>query len=146
MKASSNPYQAYQDNQVSTADQKQLIVMLYEGAIKFLKIAIENMDFKTYDVVNENIIKAQDIITELMLSLDMDKGGEIATNLMSIYSYWKKDLLEANVAKETPKIESVISLMQNLKDGWAQIDMSKVKPEAVIPQTTQQLGGFVAQG
>ncbi|HQO40892.1 MAG TPA: flagellar export chaperone FliS, partial [Spirochaetota bacterium] len=99
-KAPSNPYNQYKQTQISTANQGKLIVMLYDGAIKFLNIAIENIEPMRYDVVNTNIIKAQDIITELLLSLNMNEGGEISQNLFSLYMYFKRQLLEANMRKD----------------------------------------------
>ena len=97
MNATFNPYQDFEANEVNTADQKQLIIMLYDGAIKFLETAKNNMSFQTYDIVNTNILKAQDILTELMLSLDIENGGEIADNLFNIYSFMKKQLLGINI-------------------------------------------------
>lgn len=139
-----NAHNEYQSNNVETADPRQLIVMLYEGAIKFLDkalLAIE--DYKKYDEANQNIIRAQDIITELMVSLDMDRGGEIANNLLSIYSYMKKELLEANVNKEKKGVEQVIKMLTELKEAWEQMESApKVAPQ---PQASKNTG-FVAQG
>ncbi len=89
----------YKETQVATANQGKLIVMLYDGAIKFLNIAIENMEPKTYDIANNNILKAADIVTELLVSLNMDEGGEVSQNLFNLYMYFKKRLLEANIQK-----------------------------------------------
>jgi len=111
-------HDGYKNTEISTADQGKLIVMLYDGAIRFLKIASENMEPRHYDLVNHNIIKAQDIITELMLSLDMDGGGEIASNLFNLYAYMKKRLLEANVNKESATIQEVSGLLIQLKNAW----------------------------
>ena len=95
----------YQANSVGTADQKQLIVMLYEGAIRFIQTAETNMaSFKTYDKANANILRAQDILTELMVSLNIEQGGEIAQNLFNLYAYAKTQLLEANVQKKADTI------------------------------------------
>ena len=69
----------YQANSVGTADQKQLIIMLYEGVLRFVNAAESSMaSFKTYDKANTNILRAQDIFTELMVSLNIEQGGEIA--------------------------------------------------------------------
>lgn len=119
--ALSNPYNQYKQTQISTATQGRLIVMLYEGAIKFLTIAKENMTPKKYEVVNMNIQKAQDIISELMTSLNMDQGGEIAKNLLSLYIYFKKRLLEANMKKDADILDEVLKLMTQLCDSWEKI-------------------------
>lgn len=116
-----NQYDAYKDTEITTANQGKLILMLYDGALRFLKIANENMTPRTYDVVNTNIIKAQDIVTELMLALNMDEGGEIAENLFNLYAYIKKRLLEANIAKDTAVVEEVLGILNQLKSAWTEV-------------------------
>ncbi|MCC5815918.1 MAG: flagellar export chaperone FliS [Leptospira sp.] len=123
-----NPYanqNAYKANEISTVSQTRLIVMLYEGAIRFLKIASENMTPRKYDLVNNNIIKAQDIITELMISLNIEEGKEVANNLLSVYVYVKKRLLEANMKKDTEIIKEVIGHLEQLKSAWDELDRNK---------------------
>ncbi len=122
-----NPYDQYKRTEINTANQGKLIVMLYDGAIKFLNIAVENMDPRTYDVVNTNIIKAQDIITELLLSLNMNEGGEIAKNLTSLYVYFKKRLLEANIQKSAEVIKEVLVLLKELRDAWDKISAKETR-------------------
>lgn len=116
-----NQYEAYKSTEVSTANQGKLIVMLYEGAIRFLRTARDKMDHRTYDVVNTNIIKAQDIITELMLSLNMEQGGEVADNLLNLYAYMKKRLLEANMNKEVGPIDEVLRYLEDLRSAWEEV-------------------------
>ena len=132
-----NQYQAYKNTEISTADQKKLILMLYDGALRFLQTAIENMQPTRYDVVNNNIIKSQDIITELMISLDMKAGGEISTNLFNIYAYLKKRLLEANIAKDASILEEVSRLLSQLREAWAQVSE---KDEKKVEDRPSKLG------
>ncbi|KPA34040.1 putative flagellar protein FliS [Leptospira interrogans] len=80
----------YKSNEISTVSQGKLIVMLYDGAIRFLNIALENNTPRKYDVVNNHILKAGEIVTELMLALNLEQGGEVANNLLGIYVYIKK--------------------------------------------------------
>jgi flagellar secretion chaperone FliS len=120
-----NPFNEYKKTQITTANQGKLIVMLYDGAIKFLNIAIENMDPRTYDVANNNIIKAQDIITELLLSLNMKDGGEISQNLFNLYMYFKKALLDANIKKDAEMVRSVLKLLKELRDAWDKISANE---------------------
>lgn len=124
-----NPYNQYKQTQITTANQGKLIVMLYDGAIKFLNIALDNMEPKTYDVVNNNIIKAQDIITELLLSLNMEEGGEISQNLFNLYMYFKRQLLEANIRKDSEVIKHVIKLLKELRDAWDQISATETRSD-----------------
>ena len=115
-------FEEYKSNQISTSSSEKLVIMLYEGAIKFLNIAVEkNTGPQNYDVVNENIIKAQDIISELIVSLDEKKNSELASNLMSLYIYFKKKLLESNVKKDNEGLKEVIEHLKNLKDSWEKV-------------------------
>ncbi len=113
-------FDAYKRTEISTANQEKLILMLYDGAIKFLKQAGDNMEPRKYDMVNNSIIRSQDIITELMLALNMEEGGEVAANLFNLYAYMKKRLLEANIAKSSDMLEEIISLLQQLYQAWEQ--------------------------
>jgi len=122
-------YDEYKKTQVTTANQGKLIVMLYDGAIKFVKIALENMEPQKYDIVNMNIIKAQDIITELLLSLNMKEGGEISTNLFNLYIYFKKTLLDANIKKDPEILKHVLKLLKDLRDAWDKISASEAKSD-----------------
>lgn len=141
MRISNNPYKEYQNNSVETADQQQLIIMLYEGAIRFLEESITYLDsYKTYDKANTQILKAQDIVTELMVSLDMEQGGEIAQNLMNLYVFMKKLLIEANMEKNSKKIYLVMGYLQDLLDAWKQIDKS------TATSSSYSGDGFAIQG
>jgi flagellar protein FliS len=111
----------YKETQVLTASQGQLIVMLYDGAIKFIKNAAKNMGDKTkYDSVNNDLIRAQDIITELMLSLNFD-AGEISSRLYSLYMYFNKKLIEGNIQKDAKPLKEVLTHLENLRESWSQI-------------------------
>ncbi len=135
---------AYKDTEIQTADQGKLILMLYDGAIRFLNIAIENMTPRRYDVVNTNIIRAQDIVTELMLSLNMDEGGEIAQNLFNIYAYLKKRLLEGNIAKDAEILKEVVSHLNDLRSAWDEVSRKQPAQRPVRPTGTY--GGLSIQG
>jgi len=118
--------------------------MLYDGAIKFLNIAIENIEPMRYDVVNTNIIKAQDIITELLLSLNMNEGGEISQNLFSLYMYFKRQLLEANMRKDPEIIRQILKLMKEMRDAWDQISATEARSDKSLNMTAK--GNFSIEG
>lgn len=142
-------YEEYQVNQVATANPKQLVIMLYEGAIRFLEEALQNIgNFRKYDVVNTKILRAQDIINELMVSLDMEKGGEIANNLLSLYVFMKKELLEANINKDKTRVERVIKMLVDLKSAWENMDPHASLADIPSPKTEEEVkkAGFVARG
>jgi flagellar secretion chaperone FliS len=141
--AEKSPYNQYKQTEINTANQGKLIVMLYDGAIKFLKVALENMNVKTYDVVNTNIIKAQDIITELLLSLNMKDGGEISSNLFNLYLYFKKRLLEANIQKNSEIIEDTIGHLNALRESWNKVS---TKESPTDNTTVSKKGSFSIEG
>ncbi|BBM88498.1 flagellar protein FliS [Spirochaetota bacterium] len=117
-----NPYQkAYEDNRIFSASRGELIVMLYEGAIRFNEKAIENMHFKTYDKVNHFISRSLDIIVELKTSLNLEAGGEIARNLDALYDYLLERLRIANKDKDKKIIEETNKILSELLSAWKTI-------------------------
>ncbi len=117
----SNPYQKYQRTQVETASQGKLIVMLFDGAIKFCKIGIQGLEENDFELANTNIVKAQAIVNELMITLDVNAGGEIATNLYSLYEYMYRRLITANIKKDTKIIEEVLNMLIDMRGTWEQV-------------------------
>jgi flagellar secretion chaperone FliS len=138
-----SPYNQYKLTEINTANQGKLIVMLYDGAIKFLKIAVDNMNVTTYDIVNNNIIRAQDIITELLLSLNMKDGGEISTNLFNLYLYFKKRLLEANIQKDSKMIDEVINHLSSMRESWNKISGKETPSDTTV---LAKKGSFSIEG
>lgn len=116
-----NGIRAYQDTAVTTQSKGRLIVMLYEGAVKFLKLAIREAEGKNYEAKGTYIGKAQDIITELNAVLDMEAGGEIAGNLRKLYFFMNERLAQANSKSDPEMIREVISLLEELNQGWKAI-------------------------
>jgi flagellar protein FliS len=116
-----NGITAYQDNAVTTQSKGRLIVMLYDGAIKFMKLAIKEMEEKNYEAKGRYINKAIDIINELNMVLDMDAGGEIAGNLRRLYLYMNNRLSQANIKCDPQMIRDVIKLMEELNQSWKAI-------------------------
>ena len=110
-------YETYKTNDIETASQLKLIVMLYSGAIKFAHLAIEAIENKNIESANNNIINTQNIISELLSSLDF-KAGSIAEDLSGLYIYIHRLLVEANIQKNTAPIKESITLITNLKNGW----------------------------
>lgn len=137
----------YQANSVGTADQKQLIIMLYEGVLRFVNAAESNMaSFKTYDKANMNILRAQDIFTELMVSLNIEQGGEIAQNLLNLYAYCKSQLLEANLQKKAEFLKPVKKVVSELLEAWKKIEQQPAAKPAAAPKAGEYKGGFKAEG
>lgn len=118
-----NPLKAYRETRVKTAGQGQLIVMLYDEAIRRIDEAAGRLDqgSRKLDAVHNAIVKAQDCITELMVSLDFQKGGELAHNLFSLYVFFNRQLLDANMKKDVALLHQVRGLLAELRDAWHQI-------------------------
>ncbi len=119
-----NPLNAYRQTRVKTASQGRLIVMLYDEGVRQLDIAIEELssDAPRLDLINNAIIKTQDVVTELMVSLDFEKGGDIAQNLFSLYTFFNQKLIEANLEKDPAILKDIRGLMKELRDAWAAIE------------------------
>jgi len=114
-------YQQYKEVQVKTANNGKLVLMLYQGIIKFLRLAKKHIEDGNMVGANENLIKAQNIINELSANLDREKGGEIAQNLYNLYQFMNRNLIQANIKKEIEPIEIVEGMMIELLETWKQI-------------------------
>lgn len=139
-----NPYEKYKKASVETASQGKLILMLYDGAIRFLNTSLEAMSKRIIDQTNNNIIRAQDIIWELLGSLDMEKGGDIAANLFKLYDYMNRRLVFANIKKDPEPIKEVISILTQLREAWAQVFRESATSgirDAAAPTGIQQNSG-----
>ena len=121
----SNYQNAYKKASVNTLDQTKLIIMLYDGAIKNASFAVEHMKSGQIEKVHECLIKTKNIVTELMATLNMDRGVDIAKNLQSLYSYMFSQLIEANMNKKTEPVVIVIDLLKELRAAWTQINSKK---------------------
>ncbi len=125
--AANNGYEKYKKVDVSTASQNRLIVMLYDGAIKFLETSCAAIDKKHgEEEAHNNILKAQEIIYELLSSLNYE-AGDIANRLASIYTYMNQKLTEGNISKTKPPLLEVIRYLKELKTAWESVEeqMSK---------------------
>ncbi|MDZ7672948.1 MAG: flagellar export chaperone FliS [Halanaerobiales bacterium] len=114
-------HKQYKQVQVKTANNKKLLLMLYQGCIKFLRIAKKSIKEEDMENANEYLKKSQAIIDELRYTLDMDKGGEISNNLYKLYNFMYSELISANINKEIEPIENVESLMMDLLETWKEV-------------------------
>ncbi|MFW5688670.1 MAG: flagellar export chaperone FliS [Spirochaetota bacterium] len=123
MSLRANSVSAYKETSVRTASGGKMIIMLYDAAIRQIDTAVSHMESgtKQLDLINNAILKAQDIITELMVSLDFDQGGDIAPKLFGLYRFFNEQLMDGNVNKNPEPLRSVRRMMQELRGAWAQI-------------------------
>jgi flagellar secretion chaperone FliS len=116
-----NGLRNYTETAVTTENNGRLIVLLYEGAIKFLNISIRELEAGNMSAKGAYIQKAVDIIHELNSVLDMEVGGELANNLRSLYNFFIRHLYEANQQCDPGKIREVIGCLNELNDGWKSV-------------------------
>ena len=112
---------AYRSSSVMTASPGQLVVMLYDGAGRFLRQAEIAAAEGAWPHATGRLDKADAILDELLVTLDTEQGGEIAERLQGIYVFCKRLLIEARVEREIAKIAKVASLLADLRDAWAEI-------------------------
>ena len=112
---------AYQETSVTTQSKGRLIVLLYDGAIKFMRLAIKELEAGNYEAKGRYITRAQNIINELNAVLDTNAGGEIAVNLRKLYSFMNTRLSEANTKRDSQIIREVITLAEELNQSWKAI-------------------------
>ena len=123
-------YAAYQNTNIKTASQGKLVVLLYEAAAKNLKNAESLIDEENkikpsnMKKFGKFLQKAQAIITKLQDSLDMEKGGEIAKNLMSLYIYFNQELISVNINHDKTKLEYIEQQMSELLKAWKEASAS----------------------
>ncbi|AIJ29900.1 flagellar export chaperone FliS [Borreliella valaisiana] len=114
----------YKQTQINTSNPLSILIMLYDKAIQDLKVAkelIQDGNWQNAIKANEKIFHAQEIITELMSTLNFEKGGNISTNLLSIYSFLNKELENVLLKKEIHKIDNVIKQLQILSFTWKKL-------------------------
>jgi flagellar protein FliS len=109
---------SYRETHVITADPRRLIIMCYEGAIDQLTIAKRKYLAKDYEGKSRALCKAQDFITELLCSLNMEQGGVIAQNLKALYNYMLLRLMQGDLARDLNAYEEVIRMLMELKSAW----------------------------
>jgi len=118
-------YQAYKNAATTTASPGQLVLMLYDGALRFLEQAKKGFEYedplKFNETINNNILKAQAIINELNLCLDIKNGGELAQHMRRIYLYCDDRLLYANIHKDINLLNDVIKRLEILRNAWAEM-------------------------
>lgn len=125
--------QAYQKAAVNTTDQRKLILMLYDGAIRFLTAAAARINKGDHYEAHKNLVKGKSIIAELLASLNLEQGGDIAGNLQRLYTYMFNELIEANVNKDVARITQVITLLKELRVGWQSLNGAPSQQQPDVP-------------
>jgi flagellar secretion chaperone FliS len=139
-------YDQYQENQIMSASPEKILLMLYDGAIRFTRQAMYGLEEENLTLFHNGIQKTMAIITEFSNSLDHTIGGEIAENLDALYDFMIRELTKANLHKDIEKLRTVEKLLVDLRATWAEAveinsqmqipvkeQTSKIKAPAVRP-------------
>lgn len=143
-----NAYSQYHQNQVLSASPEQILLMLYDGAIRFTRQAIYGIEDENLTLFHHGIRKSMAIITEFSNSLDHTIGGEIAENLDALYNFMIRELTLANLHKDIEKLRVVDRLLVDLRATWeeaVEINKGEIPVDKMLPQTTKAADQQVPQ-
>lgn len=122
---SAHPFRSYKSVATQTAPPGQLVVMLYDGAIRFLERALDGFQYEDpkefNETINNNVLRAQEIISELDGSLDLDQGGKLAATLRGLYHYMDIQLTNSNANKSPEGIRDAVHRLSTLRDAWREM-------------------------
>lgn len=142
--------QQYESQKVLSASPMELILMLYDGGLRALNQATEAFDLADdlarMDGIHANLLRAQDFITELACSLDVEKGGELAVQLDRIYEFMLHHLAKANAEKDRAAVEEVKSLLTELRDSWEKCMASIPREQQPEPVPVSRTSSFRFSG
>lgn len=134
-----NPWKSYRQITTLTAPPGQLVLMLYEGALRSLERALPGFTYadpaEANMTIHNNLQHAQEIIHELNRSLNLDQGGEFAVTMRRLYDYFDRRIQESNLQKEPTGVEEVIRHLTVLRDAWAAMLQNQSSPEAMPAAT-----------
>lgn len=119
----------YRENQIQMATREQLLLITYDIGIRYCLAAEKAIQSRDVEQINMNLQKAQAVIRELMITLDVEKGGSVADSLMKLYDYMYYQLVDANVKKKASAVVSVRQMLEELKATWEEAIRS-LKAEA----------------
>ena len=119
----------YQKANIETASREQILIMLYDGAIQFLNKAKVAMQNKNYEAIHNNLMGAQNIIQEFINSMDREVAPQLAENLISLYEYFIRRLIQANMKRQMEPIDEVLKYLKSLKATWEQAIILAQKEE-----------------
>jgi flagellar protein FliS len=135
----------YRRNAINTSSQGKLILMMYDGAIKFVKLAIKNQDKNDISGKSTYIRKTHDIINELSCCLDLKKGGPVSEKLENLYRFMLRQLTLANIKNDRKALESVLKVLSTLNEAWEQVVQKTEPMESGATSLTQPAKSIAAQ-
>lgn len=139
------PWQSYRQVATTTAPPGTLVLMLYDGALRFLHQAL--LGFQKDDpiefnqTINNNLVRAQEILRELNYALDLQRGGELAATLRRLYDYMDEQLQESNRHKQDGGVHEVIGRLTVLRNSWAEMLQQQGSPAGAGPTGSLSVTG-----
>ena len=115
------PYKNYNQTKIQTSDQLSLIILLYDGLSRFLRKGQRKIVEKDYEGAHHHLTRSRDIVNELLVTLRVEEGNKVAQNLRSLYVFMIGQIIEANLKKDAAMVDEVLTVAQNLRDGWTQL-------------------------
>lgn len=115
-----NPFEQYKKSAVETATPEKLLLMLFDGAIRFVIQGRRAINERNFESAHQNLVKVQNIFTELIVTLDEERGAEIAANLSQLYEFYRNEVVQANVDKDPNRLGSVLEFLQSWRETWAE--------------------------
>lgn len=140
----------YLKTQVQTASKEQLLLMLFDGAIRFSEQAKARIEARDFEMSYLLLVKSQRIVMELITALDAKRiEAELFQNLMSLYNFIYQKLVEANMRRRTESIDQAVGILRHLRDTWAEA-IRRMEPEAraeLVANTTHpHSAGLLVEG
>ena len=137
----------YLEVQVQTASKEQLLLMLYDGALRFCDVARQRMQEKDIEGTHKHLVKAKAIVVELMCSLDKRIGDPLYDNLIRLYNFIYMRLLEANFRKDAALLDEATQILANLRETWSEaIKKNKQEGQSQTYRFQQNHSSFSVQG
>jgi flagellar protein FliS len=134
-----NPYTTnqYQQNQIATASPEQILLMLYDGAIRFLRKAMAGIEASDEEAKRYGISKCMAIVSELSNSLNYEIGGKIAEDLDGLYAFMMREMTDANLSGDLDKLRVVETLLMDLRETWGEAVEINKKEKAATASTSK---------
>ena len=141
-----NNLKTYQNIHVSSLNQKELIVLLYSSALRFIDEGKEKINKNDVPGTFEKLNRARNIFLHLLSTLNMEKGGEFADKLSALYAYFVEKITMANVTKNISELNDIIPLIENIKKSWEKIDINQEDiPTSIKTANTNPVQVFSAE-
>lgn len=127
------PYDIYRKTNVTTASRETILLMMYEGAIRFLKQGMEALQKENYSEMSKVLTRTQEIISELRATLNFEVGGELAVNLEKLYLFITQKLIQGNLEKSLGPLGEALQVLENLHSTWQEA-IENLKKEQVTAE------------